>query len=176
MTLGTAVRLARLFSHPSGNLFGGAVDHFVGYGDVRYGGLADLPGVQLHAKNYWRKDVVWAREHDIDYMPVIFPGFSWHNLKGEDLGAIPRLDGRFMWSQVLAAKKEDCGMLYIAMFDEVDEGTAIFKCTNNPPASGGSKFLTLGGLPSDYYLRLAGEAGKLLRGEIPPSTKLPVAR
>ncbi|RVD53093.1 aldolase, partial [Mesorhizobium sp. M2D.F.Ca.ET.140.01.1.1] len=44
MSLGTKVRLARLFSHPSGNLFGGAVDHFVGYGDVRKGGLADLPG------------------------------------------------------------------------------------------------------------------------------------
>ncbi|WP_424929140.1 hypothetical protein [Amaricoccus tamworthensis] len=44
MTLGTQVRLSRLFSHPSGNLFGGAVDHFVGYGDVRKGGLADLPG------------------------------------------------------------------------------------------------------------------------------------
>lgn len=44
MTLGIKVRLARLFSHPSGNLFGGAVDHFVGYGDVRKGGLADLPG------------------------------------------------------------------------------------------------------------------------------------
>ncbi|TGP13866.1 aldolase, partial [Mesorhizobium sp. M1D.F.Ca.ET.234.01.1.1] len=29
MSLGTTVRLARLFSHPSGNLFGGAVDHFV---------------------------------------------------------------------------------------------------------------------------------------------------
>jgi fructose-bisphosphate aldolase, class I len=44
MSLGTKVRLARLFSHPSGKLFGGAVDHFVGYGDVRKGGLADLPG------------------------------------------------------------------------------------------------------------------------------------
>jgi class I fructose-bisphosphate aldolase len=44
MGLGTKVRLARLFSHPSGNLFGGAVDHFVGYGNVREGGLADLPG------------------------------------------------------------------------------------------------------------------------------------
>lgn len=43
MTLGTQVRLSRLFSHPSGNLFGGAVDHFVGYGNVREGGLADLP-------------------------------------------------------------------------------------------------------------------------------------
>ena len=43
MTLGTQVRLSRLFSHPSGNLFGGAVDHYVGYGDVREGGLANLP-------------------------------------------------------------------------------------------------------------------------------------
>jgi class I fructose-bisphosphate aldolase len=43
MSLGTAVRLSRLFSHPSGHLFGAAVDHFVGYGDVRQGGLANLP-------------------------------------------------------------------------------------------------------------------------------------
>ena len=43
MGLGTRVRLARIFSHPSGNLFGTAIDHFVGYGDVRQGGLADLP-------------------------------------------------------------------------------------------------------------------------------------
>ena len=41
--LGTDIRLSRLFSHPSGNLFGIAVDHFVGYGNVREGGLADLP-------------------------------------------------------------------------------------------------------------------------------------
>ena len=43
MTLGKSVRLSRIFSHESGNLFGAAVDHFVGYGDVRKGGLADLP-------------------------------------------------------------------------------------------------------------------------------------
>ena len=43
MGLGTDIRLARLFSHPSGNLFGIAVDHFVGYGNVREGGLANLP-------------------------------------------------------------------------------------------------------------------------------------
>ena len=43
MALGSKVRLARMFSHPSGNLFGTAVDHFVGYGNVREGGLADLP-------------------------------------------------------------------------------------------------------------------------------------
>lgn len=44
MSLGKKVRLSRLFSHPSGHLFGAAVDHFVGYGNVRQGGLANLPG------------------------------------------------------------------------------------------------------------------------------------
>lgn len=44
MGLGTTIRLARLFSHSSGSLFGAAIDHFVGYGDVRAGGLADLRG------------------------------------------------------------------------------------------------------------------------------------
>jgi hypothetical protein len=131
------------------------------------GRFGDLPGVQRHAKQYWEQDVVWAREHDIDYMPVVFPGFSWHNLKGAELGSVPRLDGQFLWSQVIANKKAGADMLYIAMFDEVDEATAIFKCSNSPPTSGGAKFLTLDGLPSDFYLRLAGQAGKLLRDEIP---------
>jgi len=137
------------------------------------GRFGDLPGVQRHAKKYWEQDVVWARKHDIDYMPVVFPGFSWHNLKGAELGSIPRLKGKFLWSQIVANKKAGADMLYIAMFDEVDEGTAIFKCTNHPPANGESKFLTLDGLPSDFYLRLAGEAGKLLRDEIPLSTAIP---
>lgn len=138
------------------------------------GRFGDLPGVQRHAKTYWEQDIVWAREHNIDYMPVVFPGFSWHNLKGGKLGSIPRLDGQFLWSQVVASKKASADMLYIAMFDEVDEGTAIFKCSNNPPSSDGSKFLTLDGLPSDFYLRLAGQAGKLLRGEIPLTDTIPV--
>jgi class I fructose-bisphosphate aldolase len=43
MGLGTTIRTARIFSHGSGSLFGAAIDHFVGYGDVRAGGLADLP-------------------------------------------------------------------------------------------------------------------------------------
>jgi hypothetical protein len=53
-------------------------------------------------------------------------------------------------------------MVYVAMFDEVDEGTAIFKCTNDPPVG---RFATYEGLPSDFYLKTAGAAGRYLRGE-----------
>ena len=64
-------------------------------------------------------------------------------------------------------------MIYVAMFDEVDEGTAIFKCTNDVPVDDKSKFVTYEGLPSDFYLRLTGAGGKLLRGEIPLSENVP---
>jgi class I fructose-bisphosphate aldolase len=43
MSIGREVRLKRIFSNPSGNLFGVAVDHFVGYGNAVSGGLANLP-------------------------------------------------------------------------------------------------------------------------------------
>jgi hypothetical protein len=139
------------------------------------GRFRDLPGVQHHAEQYWQQDIIWARKHNIDYMPVVFPGFSWYNMKGDKLDKIPRLDGQFLWSQIVANKKAGADMLYIAMFDEVDEGTAIFKCTNNPPTNGDSKFVTFNGLPSDFYLRLAEQTGKLLRGEIPLTSKIPVS-
>ena len=80
-------------------------------------------------------------------------------MQGAALDDIPRCGGRFFWSQIVAAKRAGAEMLYVAMFDEVDEGTAIFKCTNDPPTANGAKFVTYEGLPSDHYLRLTGLAG-----------------
>ncbi len=65
--------------------------------------------------------------------------------------------------------------LYLAMFDEIDEGTAFFKCTDDVPA-GESPFLTYEGCEPDRYLWLAGEAGKVLRGESPLSLEMPVRK
>ncbi|MCX6954600.1 MAG: glycoside hydrolase family 71/99-like protein [Verrucomicrobia bacterium] len=127
-----------------------------------------------HATEVWQPDLAWCREHHLAYLPVAFPGFSWHNLKGAKLDSIPRLQGRFFWSQVTAAKRAGAESLYVAMFDEVDEGTAIFKCTNEPPVGAGVQFLTYEGLPSDHYLRLTGLAGKVLRGQLPVTDELPL--
>jgi hypothetical protein len=125
-----------------------------------------LKGVAKHADEYLKPDIAWCRAAGLDYLPVIFPGFSWHNQKGGVLGATPRLKGDFLWSQFVAAKRAGSDMIYVAMFDEVDEGTAIFKCTDKLPV-GSTQFLTYEGLPSDYYLRLTGNGGRLLRGELP---------
>lgn len=98
-------------------------------------------------------------------MPVVFPGFSWHNMMGGELNQIPRLKGQFLWSQFLNAKKAGASMVYVAMFDEVDEGTAIFKCSNYIPQGKASQFLTYDGLPGDYYLKIVGEGTKLIRAD-----------
>lgn len=128
-----------------------------------------------HAKRVWRPDLEWCQKQKVDFLPVVFPGFSWSHLKGEgeQLNAIPRLKGQFLWPQFVAAKRVGCDMVYVGMFDEVDEGTAIFKCSNNPPTGTGFKFSDMEGLPSDFYLKLTGSGGRLLRGEIPVADKLP---
>ncbi|MBM3858069.1 MAG: xylosidase/arabinosidase [Verrucomicrobia bacterium] len=125
--------------------------------------------VQNHAKNTLPADIAWCRKNKLDYLPVVFPGFSWHNMKGDQLDKIPRRRGAFLWSQFAAVKRAGLNAAYVAMFDEVDEGTAIFKCEPQPPAG----FLGLEGLPSDYYLRLTGLGGKLLRGKIPTTDRPP---
>jgi hypothetical protein len=88
------------------------------------------------------------------------------------LNQIPRLGGKFLWKQYVEAKRAGATMVYQAMFDEVDEGTAIFKCTNDVPV-GESKFVTYEGLPSDHYLKLVGQATRMIRGELPVDEAMP---
>ncbi|HLK65861.1 MAG TPA: glycoside hydrolase family 71/99-like protein [Bryobacteraceae bacterium] len=124
-------------------------------------------------------DVKLAADHHQLYMPVIFPGFSWSNLKpGAAPNQIPRLRGEFFWRQAYNAKMAGAKVLKIAMFDEVDEGTAIFKVVSHrdqAPEQGYWLTLDADGadLPSDWYLHLAGEITKMFHGEIAPDPKLP---
>lgn len=119
------------------------------------------------------EDIKWCKANGKDYMPVLFPGFSWHNMKKDaPQNMIPRLGGRFFWKQVKGAVDAEAESLYLAMFDEIDEGTAFFKCTNTPPV-GESSFITYEGEAPDHYLWLAGEAAKYLRGEL-RSSRMPV--
>jgi hypothetical protein len=137
------------------------------------GRYRSLQEIEIHAQERWRKDLDWCRAQGKVYLPVLFPGFSWHNQHPEaPLAEIPRQRGRFLWKQFVEARKVGITAVYQAMFDEMDEGTSIFKCTNDPP-TGESRFLTMEGLPSDHYLWLTGMGGKLLRGNIGATEELP---
>ena len=136
------------------------------------GRYADDKGIDRYQKNYLLGDVKWCQEKKSSYLPVVFPGFSWRNMNRDSktkFDAIPRHAGQFLWSQCLAAKRSGVEMLYIAMFDEVDEGTAIFKCNQRPPDRDEVRFLHEPTLPTDHYLKVSGAAGMLLRDEISAS-------
>jgi hypothetical protein len=142
----------------------------------RYG---DNSGADSFRVNQIVPDLADCKSHGIDYMPVIFPGFSWTNLNKGPFNQIPRNGGNFYWRQAYNAVRSGCTMVYGAMFDEVDEGTAMYKLAPTAaqlPAQGTFVPLNIDGynLGSDWYLRLADQAGKLLRGEIPVTSTIPI--
>jgi hypothetical protein len=123
------------------------------------------------ATGSWPQDKRECDKCGLLWLPVVYPGFSWDNLQKIPPGTslIPRRDGKFLWEQFHALSELQVDTVCVAMFDEVDEGTAIFKVTSLPPVPG--HFVTYEGLPSDWYLRLVGEATKLLhqKQEVPAS-------
>jgi len=132
-------------------------------------------GGALRAKTeQWPADLVESRRAGMLFMPVVFPGFSWDNLQRKKPGStnISRRRGEFYWEQFSTVARLGIDFVKVAMFDEVDEGTAIFKVSNSPPEQG--HFVTYEGLPSDWYLHLTGEGAKLIRGERKNTGRIPI--
>jgi glycoprotein endo-alpha-1,2-mannosidase len=124
-----------------------------------------------------KADLAWCKANRLDFVPVIYPGFSWHNMKSNSpFDQIPRNRGQFFWKQLSGAINNGVEMIYVAMFDEVDEGTAIFKASKNPPVGQNTFVKFEEGIPNDYYLYLAGFAAKMLKKEIPFQNNIPLPK
>ena len=151
----------------------------------RYG---DESGANNFAINKVRPDMDYLAPKGIDYMPVIFPGFSWFNLQttrgnlpAAIKNSIPRNGGSFLWQQSQNVINEGAQMIYLAMFDEVDEGTSFFKMTkfsDHTPKGGNTWFLSLDAdgydLSPDWYLGIAGYTKKVLTGKATNSLSVPL--
>jgi hypothetical protein len=139
------------------------------------GRFRDTAGIDRFYADHVLADLEETRRLGIDYMPVVFPGFSWHNMNpSAAINQIPRRAGRFFWDQIDRAIGAGAAMLYGAMFDEVDESTAMFKLARtarDAPAEPPTVTLDEDGteVPGDWYLRLAREAQwKLARKSLIP--------
>ena len=145
------------------------------------GRYRDDPGADTFLRNAIQPDLAETKALGIIYSPVVFPGFSWFNKKGAALNQTPRRGGSFYWRQVYNAVGAGATNLYGAMFDEVDEGTAMYKVAPTAaeaPANASLVTMNADGeaLPSDWYLRVARESGRMLRNEIPLSPQMPLLR
>ena len=72
-------------------------------------------------------DKQWLDKNGVEFAPLCFPGYSDQNMHPNNRVS-KRAGGNFLWNQMYHNISIGCKMLYIAMFDEVDEGTAVFKC------------------------------------------------
>jgi len=133
------------------------------------GRISDIEGVDHFYNNVNLPDQQYCDANGIDYQPCVLPG---------DLAERQRRHGDFMWRQFYNMVRVGVQGIYISMYDEYNEGNQIAKTAENAgQIPNGSGFLTLDedGTPcsSDYYLRLTGDGGRMLRGEIPLTENRP---
>ena len=150
----------------------------------RYGDRTAAVG---YARLILAGDVAEAARAGAELVPVVYPGISAHNRDsvsrpGEEqpLNVVPRLGGAFWWTQMKAFHEAGATTFYGAMYDEVDEGTAMYKLAPNATRLPvGPTLLALDAdgyaLPSDWYLRLAGAATTRLRKGTPFEAVPPLA-
>ncbi|MXV14055.1 RICIN domain-containing protein [Hufsiella ginkgonis] len=123
----------------------------------------------------------FCNANGMDYQPCAYPGTSFHNTNpGSPQNQFPRNHGDFLWTQFATFKNAGVQSVYIAMFDEMNEATQIFKTAENASqAPAGQWYLNLDAdgvaVSSDFYLRLTGDGGRMLKGQIPYSATHPTA-
>ena len=107
-------------------------------------------------------DQAYCNSNNIDYQPCVLPG---------DLSANQRAHGDFMWEQFYNMVRVGAQGIYISMFDEFGEGNQIVNTAPTQayvPSNSGLNSLDQDGTAcsADYYLRLTGDGGKMLKGQI----------
>lgn len=140
-----------------------AFRRFTAYSPWDVGNVQVENGIKKAPTHRWADDLAEAKRANMMLLPVLYPGFSWDNLKrlasGESL--ISRRKGDFLREQFRCASALGVEQAFVAMFDEVDEATAIFKVSNDPPTQG--HFLGLDGMAPDSYLKIVGEGTRTIR-------------
>ncbi|CAM5275286.1 hypothetical protein SAVIM338S_00047 [Streptomyces avidinii] len=107
-------------------------------------------------------DLAECAAHGIDYQPCVLPG---------GVSERQRAHGDFMWRQFYNMGRARVPSVYVSMFDEYNEGNQIAKTSESQVwVPTGSGFLALDedgtACSSDYYLRLTGDGGRMLKGQI----------
>lgn len=126
--------------------------------DPKYGGnyvIGGLPGRWRDLDKSWEKHILsydgvlsWMSRNyagdlaafsakGLDYYPHVWPGFSWANLQHIQTGSTsqydPRAGGEFYQNLIEKAMAAGVDRLFVGMFDEYDESTAVMPMSDDPP-------------------------------------------
>ena len=132
-------------------------------------------GYKTEKMDSWVGDMEWCKQRNILFSPVFNSGTHIAGPppvppKGP---VVPRRTGNYLWEQFVEASKYKLNCIFVAMFDEINEGTQIMKIENHPPVQ--APFLTYDGATSDYYLRLTGTGAKMLKEQKTINFPIPIS-
>jgi hypothetical protein len=133
-------------------------------------------GYKIQNTTLWAGDIEKCKANNVIFMPVLNSGT---HIAGPPptppaVPVVPRRTGNYLWEQfVQASKAGSINSVFIAMFDEINEGTQIMKIENNPPVE--APFLTYDGATKDYYLRLVSIGAKMLKSHTPITSTIPIS-
>ncbi|MGD0940213.1 MAG: carbohydrate-binding protein [Terracidiphilus sp.] len=133
------------------------------------GSIGNISDADSNYTNYEIPDEAYCAAHGLDYQDVVIPG---------DLHLHQRVHGNLMWEMFYNAVRLPAQGIYISMYDEYGEGNMIAK---TPDTSAGipvgSAYIPLNEdgtyCTTDYYLRLTGAGGRMLKGLMPLSVVRP---
>ena len=126
------------------------------------GAIGNVTEADNAYSTYTVPDQADCNANGIDYQPCVLPG---------DVSGRQRAHGDFMWRQFYNVVRAGVQGIYISMFDEYNEGNQIAKTAETQawvPTDSGFLALDEDGTAcsSDYYLRLTGDGGRMLKGQL----------
>ena len=99
--------------------------------------IAKYDAAQAWHSTQYAEDQAALQKLGVTYDAMAWPGFSWANLKHLPTDSKeafnPREGGAFFQAQLSKAVEAKVDHLFIGMFDEYDEGTAIMPMSDDPP-------------------------------------------
>ncbi|MCK5174325.1 MAG: PASTA domain-containing protein, partial [Planctomycetes bacterium] len=126
----------------------------------------------------------FANPRGMDTQVHVWPGFSWHNLQQFvfPYQYTDRGSGSFLWGKISnGIDIIDPDTIFVGMFDEYDEATAIMPMSDDPPVLTGeighyitnTNYYTSHTVPSDWWMTLSSYAKEVLCNQVPFSFTMP---
>ncbi|MBM4104293.1 MAG: PASTA domain-containing protein [Planctomycetes bacterium] len=143
--------------------------------NARYHSIFAWMGSQTNVRDH-------AAQYGINAQVHVWPGFSWHNLKKlvYPNQYTDRTGGSFFWGKIYnGINIINPEAVFVGMFDEYDEGTAVIPMSDDPPVvpnpSIYGHYITNAGSSKDWWMMLSGYARETLCKQVPLSSTMPTA-
>ena len=174
----TADQILNYFEHdgtPTGNyVIGSLPNEWAHLSDAWMSHARKYDGIQVWQTHDYAADKRLCDLWGCDYYPHVWPGFSWAHLarKQEPAAYTDRANGRFYRQRIAQALAVGCDRLFVGMFDEYDEGTAIMPMSDDPPLPGppAGRFITNDGSSPTRWMQITAEARAALSKPFPAET------